>query len=72
MFNRSVLGFRLRWDVKLFGNAKPPDHELVDFQSSDSGATYCQFTDGNSTDGQRADGDCTQCQSAKYLRCDAR
>src|SRR5260370_36767483 len=41
-FNGSVLGVRILRDLELLGNAKLPSHDLVDFQSSDSGATNCQ------------------------------
>ena len=66
----SALGARLRWRVKLFGNAKPPHDELVNLQSLDSGATDCQPADGYGTDGQCADRDRTQRQRAKCSRCD--
>jgi hypothetical protein len=58
--------------LEFFGNAKVPNDKLVNFESSDSGATNCQSTDGHSVDGQCADSDCTQRERAKCLRCHAR
>jgi hypothetical protein len=64
----SALRVRLRGGHEPFGNAKVPNDELVDFQSSDSGATDGQPTDGKSADGHGTDRDCTQGQRAKCLR----
>jgi hypothetical protein len=37
---------RRRWCLKAFGNAKLPNNKFVNFQSSDSGTTDRQSTDG--------------------------
>jgi hypothetical protein len=50
----SAIRARLWRGLELFGNAKAPNDELVNLQSSDPGTT-----NGQSTNGYRTDGYCT-------------
>ncbi|HEY3517600.1 MAG TPA: hypothetical protein VGL98_11180, partial [Gammaproteobacteria bacterium] len=52
------------------GYTQPSDHELVDFQSTNSRATDRKPADGHGANRQRADGQCTEDQCPDCLRTD--
>lgn len=59
------------WDVKLLGDHKAPNVQLLDVKPSDSGPSDGQSTDGQGTDGHCADGKCAQ-REAAYRKCSGR
>jgi hypothetical protein len=50
----SAVSARLLWRLKVFDNAKLPNHKLINFETSDTGATDRELTNSYGTDGQCA------------------
>ena len=71
-FKGLMLGAGWGWDLERIQHPKVPHDELINFQSSDGGATDCQSTDRNRPQGERTQRDRTQRQRSDRLRRGAR